>query len=291
MSLAEHLGRGVTTVARAWAVKRRDGTVLGFTDHDRDLAFEDILFRASSGMTAQALELGTGLAVDNTEALGVLSDASLSEVDILAGRYDGAEVRIWWVNWADPAERELRFRGSLGEIARHGGSFRAELRGLTEPFGRMQGRIYHSACSAVLGDAACRFDLSKPGHAVDLPILEARDGGRFIFAGAAGYPQRWFEKGFLRMLGGAAAGLEGLIKADIAVAGSREIVLWQRLGVAPMPGDVVRLIAGCDKRAETCRSKFNNFLNFRGFPHMPGEDWVISVPRDGDVHDGGSLKR
>jgi uncharacterized phage protein (TIGR02218 family) len=155
----------------------------------------------------------------------------------------------------------------------------------------MQGRIFHSACSALLGDALCRFDLSTPGYAVDLPILEARDAERFVFAPPPGYPQRWFEKGFLRVVGGVAAALEGLIKADNAVADGREIVLWQRLGISPMPGDVVRLIAGCDKRAQTCRSKFNNFLNFRGFPHMPGEDWVISVPRDGEVHDGGSLKR
>lgn len=291
MSLSKHLQTGATTVSRAWAITRRDGEVLGFTDHDHDLAFEGVQFKARSGLTGRAMQQGTGLAVDNTEALGLLSDAALSEADILAGRYDGAQVRIWWVNWADPGARELRFRGTLGEVVRSGGAFRAELRGLTEPLGRTQGRIYHAACSAVLGDAACRFDLDTPGYAVDLPVLEVENAERFVFAAAGGIAPRWFEKGRLLIKDGVAAQLEGLIKSDTLVSGGREIVLWQRLGMTPTVGDMVRLIAGCDKRPDTCRVKFGNFLNFRGFPHIPGEDWLMAVPRDGEIHDGGSLRR
>ena len=82
-----HLATGATTVCQCWAVSRRDGVVLGFTDHDRDLAFEGIIFRAASGMTARALQTGTGLAVDNSEAVGALSDASVSEADLMAGRF------------------------------------------------------------------------------------------------------------------------------------------------------------------------------------------------------------
>ena len=54
------------------------------------------------------------------------------------------------------------------------------------------------------------------------------------------------------------------------------------------PGDMLRIEAGCDKRAATCRLKFGNFVNFRGFPHIPGEDWLMAVPRSDGVNDGGS---
>ena len=108
-----HLATGATTVCQCWAVSRRDGVVLGFTDHDRDLAFEGIIFRAASGMTARALQTGTGLAVDNSEAVGALSDASVSEADLMAGRFDGAEVRNWIVNWLDVGQRLVQFRGTL----------------------------------------------------------------------------------------------------------------------------------------------------------------------------------
>jgi uncharacterized phage protein (TIGR02218 family) len=55
-------------------------------------------------------------------------------------------------------------------------------------------------------------------------------------------------------------------------------------------GDRVRLTAGCDKRMETCRLKFNNFLNFQGFPDLPGEDWVMAVPKKGNANTGGSRR-
>ena len=51
-------------------------------------------------------------------------------------------------------------------------------------------------------------------------------------------------------------------------------------------GDGFRLIAGCDKTFETCKAKYANAANFRGFPHMPGEDWVTAYPKQGAAHKG-----
>ena len=82
-----------TTIARAWAVARADGMVLGFTDHDAPLHFEGIAFRPDSGLAAQALVQGLGLAVDNTEAQGALSDDAITPADLAAGRWDGAATR------------------------------------------------------------------------------------------------------------------------------------------------------------------------------------------------------
>jgi len=289
--LKAHLAGGATTLARCFAVTRKDGATLGFTDHDRDLAFEGITFRAETGMTARAIQQGTGLAVDNSEAFGALRSDAIGEEDILAGRYDGAEVRAWLVNWCEPTMRVLQFRGTLGEIVRSGGAFTAELRGLTEALNQPVGFVYHSRCSAVLGDARCRFDLDQPGYAEERPVDAVRDGRIFHFAKLAGFQDRWFEKGRLRVLTGPAAGLVGSIKNDRSrAADARVVELWQSFGTLPEPGDLVRMEAGCDRRAETCRLKFANFLNFRGFPHIPGEDWVMSYPNKSGLNDGGSLK-
>ena len=58
--------------------------VLGFTDHDRELAFEGIVFRPDSGLSARAVVQGSGLSVDNTEAAGALSDSAITEIDLMA---------------------------------------------------------------------------------------------------------------------------------------------------------------------------------------------------------------
>ena len=295
MTLRAHLQTGATTIARAWAVTRRDGVVLGFTDHDRDLAFDGIAFRARTALTASALQQLTGLGVDNAEASGALSDDALCEADILAGRFDGAEVRLWWVNWTDVTQRALKFRGWLGEIMRAGGAFRAELLGLSEPLGRPQGRVYQSGCSAVLGDAGCGVDLSVPGLSVERVPEAVLDGSRLLFDGLDDYAPGWFTRGWMAVpageQAGPAAGLGGLIRTDRRRDGLREIGLWERLAAPLAAGVAVRLSAGCDKRPETCRGKFDNFLNFRGFPHIPGEDWMMAVPREGGLNNGGSWKR
>ncbi|WP_212525982.1 DUF2163 domain-containing protein [Actibacterium sp. MT2.3-13A] len=288
--LLAHLGTGATTLCRCWAVTRRDGVVMGFTDHDRELSFDGIAFRPNTGLTARALTQTTGLSVDNTEALGALSDDAVREADLLAGRYDGAGVRAWLVNWTAPEQRAIQFQGTIGEVTRSGGAFQAELRGFAEALNQPQGRVYQKPCAAVLGDASCGFDLGQLGYATERAVEEVAEARVFRFAGLAGFEPRWFEAGRLRVLDGEGAGVIGIIKNDRYKGGVRVVELWQSLRLPVAAGDRVRLEAGCDKRAETCRLKFNNLLNFRGFPHVPGEDWLISYPVSGGRNDGGSLQ-
>lgn len=291
MSLFQHLATGTTTTCRAWLVVRKDGVSYGFTDHDCDLAFEGVVFRASSGMTARALQQATGLSVDNSEAMGALSDASVSEADLAAGRFDGAEVRCWHVNWQDVEERTEIFRGSFGEITRSGGAFRAELRGLTEVLNRMQGLVFHPGCSAVLGDDKCRFDVTQPGFSAETAVVETLSRSRLRIAPAHVFQDGWFDGGRFDVLDGAAYGLRGSIKSDRRDGSGRVLELWQEIPADIVPGDRIRIVTGCDRRAETCRAKFGNFLNFRGFPHIPGEDWLSAYPMDGQSHDGGGWTR
>ncbi|MFQ6553313.1 DUF2163 domain-containing protein [Aestuariibius insulae] len=290
-ALLEHLGTGTTTVCRCWAVTRADGTVLGFTDHDTELSFEDISFRADSGLTAKALSQTTGLSVDNTEAMGALSDASIREADIEAGRFDGAEVRAWLVNWADVTERMLQFKGSIGEIRRQGGAFHAELRGLAEKLNEPMGRVFQRGCGAVLGDETCRFDLNADGYVTSQVASAETEGQVFRFPGLLNFEDRWFERGTLTLTSGAAVGLSGVIKHDRVIDGVRVVELWAPIRADVAEGDTLRMTAGCDKRAETCRLKFNNYLNFQGFPDIPGEDWLISVPTRSGDNSGGSRTR
>jgi uncharacterized phage protein (TIGR02218 family) len=287
--LLDHAGQGVTMLARAWAVLRRDGVSFGFTDHDGDLSFEGLTFKASTGLTARALQQSSGLSVDNSEAAGALMDAAIDEADLIAGRFDGAEVRIWLVNWADPAQRLLQFRGSFGEITRAAGGFKAELRGLTDRLNQPMGRIFQRGCSAVLGDARCGFDLSDPAFYTEAAITGFDALGRIELAGLSGFADQWFKRGRLHVLSGAALGLSGVIKLDRSQSGGRVVDLWHRLSAPLAIGDLLRLEAGCDRTQASCKTKFSNFLNFRGFPHIPGEDWLASYPVTGRNNDGGSL--
>ena len=195
-----HLQTGATTVARAWSITRRDGLQLGFTDHDLPLAFDGLSFLPETGMTARALTQSSGLAVDNSEALGVLSDARISEADINAGLYDGAEVTTWLVNWQDVAARKILFKGHLDEIRRSGIGSEAELRGLTEALNQPQGRVFQSQCAAVLGHAACGVDLTDPAFVSQRAIEVITDRQRLQWSNFSGYDIGWFTAGRLQVL-------------------------------------------------------------------------------------------
>jgi len=214
--------------------------------------------------------------------------SALSHVD--AGRFDGAEVTSWLVNWENPAQRTVQFRGNIGEIRRAGGAFQAELRGLTDALNRPIGHVFQRPCGAVLGDARCKVDLDADGYRAEVAIYQQDNARVFRFVGLLGYAQGWFERGKMRVLTGAAAGLSAPIKLDVQGGTLREVSLWEPLRANVAPGDTVELIAGCDKRFETCRVKFSNAQNFRGFPDIPEEEWLMVHPSKAPSRDGGSRR-
>ena len=194
------------------------------------------------------------------------------------------------MNWAAPDQNRIQFRGSIGELHRADGIFRAELRGLTEALNRPLGRVFQKPCTAVLGDARCRFDPGAPGFAVTLDVEQSSEGRSFFWSELAGFEKGWFTRGRLDVLNGPAQGLWSVIKHDRFVKGHRRIDLWEPIRGAVGMGTLVRLTAGCDKRSETCQIKFDNFPNFQGFPDLPGEDWVMSVPKSKGSNTGGSRR-
>ncbi len=289
--LQARLDAGATTLCRCWRVRRRDGRALGFTDHDGDLAFDGTTFVASTGMDASAIQATTGLAVDNSQAVGALTAAGVSEEDVRAGRFDRAKVEHWLVDWSEPALRVLMFVGTFGEIRYADGAFEVELRGLTEGLNVAVGRRLTRGCDRRLGDAKCGFDIEAPGFAAEAEVGELRGRAGLAAAGLAGFAPDWFTAGALTWLSGPNAGEAAAVKRDVLGGdGLRRIDLWQEPGAAMTVGDRFRIAAGCDKQAETCRGKFGNFLNFRGFPDIPGDDWVAAYPRNGEVHDGSSRR-
>lgn len=277
--LQARLSAGATTMCRCWLVVRQDGGRFGFTDHDRDLIVGDDLFSAGTGLDASVLEVSTGLSVDNAQAVGALSDAGLTEADILAGKYDGAEVWHWLVDWSAPELKILLFRGFLGEIRRGTGEFEAELRGITEVLNKTLGRMYLRECDRVFGDKKCGVDADDPTFSADVTVSAIVGKRQISFDGLNGFQEGWFTNGLIRWTSGALS----LVKVD----DGGTVETWEEVDASL--GDTARIVAGCDKQAETCRVKFGKFLNFRGFPHIPGEDWMTAYPVSGDKNDGGSI--
>ena len=98
------------------------------------------------------------------------------------------------------------------------------------------------------------------------------------------------------ILGVVGSGLGGSLFAGFSLFGVTGAQLGGALGslvgsaidAAIAPGDTVTVAAGCNKQFSTCKTKFANGVNHRGFPYMPGNDAALAPPTQTQPLDGGS---
>lgn len=280
-ALAAHLAGGATTLATCWRISRADGLVLGFTDHDVGLSFGGTDYRPAHGLDGGERTGKLGASTDTSEVVGVLHSDAIDEDDILLGRFDGAEVETWRVNWCDTGQRLLVSRTTIGEIVREDGVLRAELRSGQHAINQPQGRIWQALCDAELGDARCGVDLEDPAFRAEATVIGVRDRFRVAVAGIDEYEAGWFGFGMAAWGGGRREGLHDRVVTHERLGGVDVLGFGSAVGDWVEASDALVLTAGCDRRFATCRERFGNAENFRGFPHIPGNDYVLRYPKLG----------
>ena len=270
--MASILEPALTTIAFCWRVERRDGVCLGFTGHDRDLTIGGLVYRTAPGMLPSAVALSDGFDPGGLDVAGALTSDAITAADLSAGRWDGAAVSLFMVDWEDPGGEQVPLaRGALGEVSVKGRGFEAELKGPTALLERPVVEQTSPECRAELGDKRCRVDMAgrvrmtRISAVVDEDVVEvaAAAGGTNLYA-----------YGRMRWMTGANSGLESAI---LKSAGMR-LTLREPPPRTPVVGDLVEIGEGCDKRFETCRGRFANAENFRGEPHLPGMDLLTRYP-------------
>ncbi|KUO65539.1 MAG: beta tubulin [Alphaproteobacteria bacterium BRH_c36] len=276
LGLRTSLDSGVTMLCWCWRVTRRDGTRMGFTDHDRDVVFDATTFEAAAGLSASEINESVGLGVDNLEVSGALTSERLTEADLAAGFYDDAAVEVFRVDWSAPENRILMRTGSLGEVSRAGRIFKAEVRGLAHYLQQPKGRLYQYTCDADLGDNRCKVNLDAAAYRSSGTVVEFLTPRKFTASGLNAFANDFFSRGLLDFTSGPALGQKLEVKVHVKRDGVVSVECWEPVRNPLQPGSGFDVRAGCDKIFATCRAKFDNAINFRGFPHIPGNDFIAS---------------
>jgi len=271
---------GLTHLAQCWRIERTDGVVLGFTSHDRPLVIEGLAYQPANAFSASQIASAADMSVGDVELLGALDAEAITAEDLLAGVYDHAAVELFVIDWSAPdLPRTIVRRGRIGTVSRMGGSFRAELRGLAQAIQQPVIDSYSPECRVDLYSPQC--GVSRAAHAASAVVTALTDGSlgavsdnRVFEASGLGKPDGWADYGELVWTSGANAGRRCEVRSQV---GGR-IELWEPMGRDIAPGDGFTLYAGCDKALATCRDRFANVLNFRGEPHVPGQDAMLRYP-------------
>jgi uncharacterized phage protein (TIGR02218 family) len=259
----------LTTLAFCWLLERRDGAGAALTSHDRALMVNGVRFEPAPGIRPSAIRAELGVEPRTSEIGGSLSSDAIGEADLAGGKWDGASLRLTAVDWDEPEHDALELLcGDLGQVGTRDGKFEAELLGAAAKLERPICPLTSPECRAELGDPKCRVDMagrrlrakvtSSSAHliTVDLPVDD-----RFRF-------------GQLRFLSGAANGERRTI---LSIAG-QQLSLRSAPAGEVLAGTAVELAEGCDKRLVTCSQRFDNAANFRGEPHLPGNDLLTRYP-------------
>lgn len=281
-AFAARIAADTTSFCRCWRFARRDGAVFGATDHDATIVFDGVAYAPVAGLELVSLESNCGLAPGRAAGRGALSLDFIADGDLDAGLWDGARVDVLRVDWRVIEHRIIVWSGVLSEIVRSGGGYSAELVSLKASLERSVGRVYSRRCDADVGDARCGVDLSDSAYRVSGVVDHATGELNFESEAAEWFASGWFTGGRLAWTSGENAGLEARIMRHAGGA-----ITFSGVVRAVSEGDAFVMTAGCDKAFETCRTKFSNATRFRGYPHMPGPEAVLTGPAAGDVNDGG----
>ncbi len=262
--MAAFLQPELTTSAFLWKIDRRDGVTLGFTSHDHDVWRGGLRYRAAPGMVPSAIERSDGFDADTVELSGALTSDALRPEDFLGGRWDGAALRLAMIDWTDPEGEALPLvRGDLGTVETQGGAFRVDLRG---PASILEAPVCEETspdCRASLGDPRCRIDMAA--RRAMAAVVSVADAIVTLDQNAA---EGVYAFGRMRWIDGANA---GLVSVNAASAGAT-VTLREPPAFVVMAGTRVEISEGCDRRFETCKTRFANAINFQGEPHLPGND-------------------
>lgn len=265
----------VTTWTTCLKITTAAGTVIGLTELGVPLSIAGVVYLSASGYTPTTFSSDTSLAVSNADVEGLLSVAGIERAAIRAGEFDNAAIELFIYDYVAATVIKTLATGNWGQSTLHDGRFVAEFRSLSQRLQQQIGRIYTVHCTAELGDSRCGVDTSVLAVTGTLDSMTSRQV--IVDAARTEAADAW-RGGVLEFTSGANLGrryeVDGSTDAGV-------LTLFLPLAYDAAAGDTYSLTPGCDKSLATCRDVYDNVINHRGFPGIPGQIEILRVGKSG----------
>lgn len=284
VAMANARQQGTTTFCWNLRLEAKNGTVLCRTSLDAPIEFGGETYLPQDGITPSSVSATADGAVPNSEVQGFLIDAGVSESDIIAGVWDKATAVLFEVNWSDLTQGEMRLQtGTAGNFSTTRIAYTGEIRGLTQALQQTTGFYTSPLCRHELGDAGCKVDVEA--LRVTSAVESVTDRRTFLDSSNI-QPNDWFGAGVVRFESG---DLDGTEMEVYSYDGAGNFVLVLPMPKNITPGMAYSVIPGCRKRHERgarnpaglsdCGDKFDNVVNFGGFPpsQFPGNNRILGL--------------
>lgn len=277
-AIAADLAAGTSTLSRCLRLDLRDGSSLGFTDHDGDMEIDlgdgSLVYSSSTGALPSSVSLSIGLEADNFELTGPLGDLVTREA-VLGGRFDRARARLFDADWSSsPSDFVPLMAGKVAESRVEAGAFVLAVRSAADAFNQSIGRVLTPYCSHSFGEGQCQALPQTWTGAVSAATTD------FAFSVSWDSPMP-VEANILNGLVSFDTGdLAGTLPVEVFDLTAGVLGVYAPLAGIPAVSDTFTVTEGCDKLRTTCKVK-GQILNFGGFPDLTGTDDYLKYPNPG----------
>lgn len=279
------IGTRNPTLAPCVLITRRDGFSLGFTSYDRDLLIDGKTYSAKNGLSIPQLENKSAIEVGNTNIEGLFEDDRITEIDLLGGRWNGATVRCFLVDYnrlpsslsATPFQYvPLGGLYVIGSITIDSGQkFTSEIRGIISLLTKDSGDTANRGCRYEFGDSRCTKNLTALTHALTITQVFPNSPLRFQVSTNGQGGNGYFNDGWVQFTSGE---FSYLPRQTIKTYTDNVIELWQPLPKLATIGTELLAVAGCSKVFYGDRSCtfYNNTANYGGEKDLAGTDRLLN---------------
>lgn len=252
----------ITKIVTCIKIVATDLDNLYLTDYDQDIVFENVMYRAITSFTPNSIINSNELAHDNFSISGVVDNIYITEEKIRKGSLSNAYLEVFTIDLFRNATKNILKKGWIGGVKYSNGSFVIDVNSIGHKTKNFIGNCYSYDCRAKFGDQFCKKKLSD--YSFEGTVTLIKDSYSFLDENR-NEPDEYFSRGLIIFETG-----EYKNKTyNIRSFNNKIIILEHALNLRI--GDKFKIIAGCDKTLDSCSKKFDNVLNFRGEPFIPGQ--------------------
>ena len=274
-----------TRLAQIWTITRADGQVYRFTSLDEDLRDQGNLYKSCGSLNPTASEqVSETDQASNMDLSGAIGPDGISQEDLYAGLFDGADVEAWLVPWAGTAPRKRLAKGRFGPFEMTDTGFKVEVLG---DGAKLQQTplvfTLQPGCRWRFGDLrTCKKDLAP---LTVTGTIDSAIGQREFTDAARGEAAGYFSFGRVTFTSGDNIGVSAEIKEHTT---GGHFVLWPRVPYAIAAGDDYSMTPGCTNLKQGSNGTngcddWSNYVNYGGFRDVPTKDKVTAAA---NVRDG-----
>jgi uncharacterized phage protein (TIGR02218 family) len=274
--------RNTLSLTKCWIIIRQDGKQFSFSEHDKSITVDGILFQPSNSAMVSAAEQSVGLEGGNAEIQGFIASEQISHTDLLAGLFNNAQVIQYVVDWKYPFAGYIsKTQFVIVQMVYNNHFWRADIEGYSNILSNPVGRTCNRLCPYIFGDDNCGVDTTLYTSPT-VTVTDVSSTGyntRQTFQIDTTLTNNQYNLGTLVFT----TGDNALYRYDISSNEQNVITLYLQCGFDIKVGDTAFLVQGCNRSHVTCKT-YNNITRFGGFPYVIGRDKMISRPDNKDAN-------